>query len=225
MIRRFLLVLALAAVAVGVVPHASAQRDPPIRVSVLVVLARETAGPIDPSLRNEPALRRPPFNSFHSMEVIARPTGQLTARAPVLVNLPNGRRLQVALVQRLPNGQVRIAVSINRPGQRDYLPVMQVDASPGDPFFVAGQSHAGGTLIIGVRVGERVVRAIVGPAQQGVQINANPGARPVVPGAVVQPAAPAPTTATQPARPGVRAGVRVRANVQADVPEKRPSPR
>jgi hypothetical protein len=31
---------------------------------------------------------------------------------------------------------------------------MTVVASPGDPFFVAGQSYKGGTLAIGVRIGE-----------------------------------------------------------------------
>jgi hypothetical protein len=35
------------------------------------------------------------------------------------------------------------------------LPLLQVIASPGEPFFVAGQKHEGGTLVIGVRVGEK----------------------------------------------------------------------
>ena len=56
-------------------------------------------------------------------------------------------------VQKLKDGRFRLSLSINRPGQRDYLPVMTVVAAPGDPFFVAGQKHDGGTLIIGVRVG------------------------------------------------------------------------
>jgi hypothetical protein len=196
------------------------------------VLARETGGSIDPTLRGEAALRRPPFNTFHSMQVLSRPSGLMTAREPVMVDLPNGRRLQVRLVQRLSNGQVRVQVSINRPGLRDYLPVMTVDASPGDPFFVAGQSHAGGTLIIGVRVGERMVRAVVPaggphgqaapgqvmpPAQQArpgvqVQIQVAPQAQPVAPGTLQPPAPPV-------ARPGVRVqgGARVRV-----APLKRP---
>lgn len=222
--------LALGVLGVGVVPHASAQRDPAIRVNVLVVLARETGGTIDPTLRGEAALRRPPFNAFQSMQVLSRPSALLSTRAPVMVDLPNGRRLQVRLLQRLPNGQLRVQVSINRPGQRDYLPVMTVDASPGDPFFVAGQSHAGGTLIIGVRVGERTVRAVIpagGPhgqanpaaAQQGrpggvqVQVQVNPQAQPVMPGTpIVQPPPP----------PSSRPGVRVRAGVRTTVPLKRP---
>ncbi len=55
----------------------------------------------------------------------------------------------------MPNGRYRVRVSINRPEQNDYLPLLSVVASPGDPFFVAGQRHQGGTLVIGVRVGTR----------------------------------------------------------------------
>jgi len=69
------------------------------------------------------------------------------------------------LQQEMPNGRFRVRVSINRPNQRDYLPLLQVVASPGDPFFVAGQSHAGGTLVIGVRVGERAAAATPAQAQ------------------------------------------------------------
>lgn len=122
---------------------------------VLVVLAKEGEGAIDPALQNLAALQRPPFDAFNSMEILSRPRIRLRANAPEVVTLPNGRRLQIVLQQVLPDGRFRIRVSINRPNQRDYLPLLTVVASPGDPFFVAGQSHAGGTLIVGVRVGER----------------------------------------------------------------------
>jgi hypothetical protein len=50
-----------------------------------------------------------------------------------------------------------VQVSINRANEKDYLPVLYVIASPGEPFFVAGQKFEGGTLVIGVRVGERPI--------------------------------------------------------------------
>ena len=53
----------------------------------------------------------------------------------------------------MPDGRLRVRVSINRPNQTDYLPLLQVLASPGDPFFVAGQAHDGGTLVIGITLG------------------------------------------------------------------------
>jgi hypothetical protein len=132
---------------------APAQAQPRIQGEILVVLAKEEAGEIDATLANVPALRRPPFNSFRSMRVLSRPNVDLRPGQPVEVALPNGRRLQLVLQQVMPDGRYRMRVSINRPNQNDYLPLLQVVASPGDPFFVAGQSYQGGTLVIGVRVG------------------------------------------------------------------------
>lgn len=144
-------VAALAVALLGGVP-AGAQ-DRVVRGEVLVVLAREEAGEIDGALENVPALRRPPFNAFRSMRVLSRPRVQLRDNRPVELELPNGRRLQLVLQGVMPDGRYRMRVSINRPNQNDYLPLLQVVASPGDPFFVAGQSYQGGTLVIGVRVG------------------------------------------------------------------------
>ena len=42
--------------------------------------------------------------------------------------------------------------------ESDYPPVLTAVASPGAPFFVAGQSYEGGTLVIGVPVGESTFR-------------------------------------------------------------------
>lgn len=150
--RRALAVLLAGGAALSGVVGASAQ-ERAVRGEVLVVLAKEEAGEIDSSLANVPALRRPPFNSFRSMRVLSRPRVDLRAGQPVEVSLPNGRKLQLVLQQVMPDGRYRMRVSINRPNQNDYLPLLQVVASPGDPFFVAGQSHQGGTLVIGVRVG------------------------------------------------------------------------
>jgi hypothetical protein len=144
----------------GAMPAAAQQ----IPSEVLVVLAKEDPGRIDPALANVPALRRPPFNSFRSMEVLSRPTVTIRVGQPTTLNLPNGRRLQLVVQQVLPDGRYRVRVSINRPNQNDYLPLLQVVASPGDPFFVAGQSHRGGTLVIGIRVGERPGAAATPPA-------------------------------------------------------------
>jgi len=118
------------------------------------VLAKEAAGPIDPKLKSIPALQKPPFNSFGAMELIATHAVTLTDAEPALVSLPNGRSLQIKLVERMPDGRHKVSVSINRPDKQDYLPLLTVIAS-GEPFFVAGQKHAGGTLVIGVQIGSK----------------------------------------------------------------------
>jgi hypothetical protein len=122
---------------------------------VLVVLGSMQAaeGPGDPSLDKVEALRKPPFDSFPKKTLLRRVEVKLELGKESEVELPNGRRLRLSLIEKLKDGRFRVSISINKPGQRDYLPVMTVAAAPGDPFFVAGQKHEGGTLIVGVRIG------------------------------------------------------------------------
>lgn len=145
---------AVFALPLAAIPTARAD-DQELGCEVLVVLAKEEQGTIDPSLRDEPALRRPPFNAFRSMKVLSKPSMKLRVKQPKEIALPNGRKLRLAVEQVMPDGRYRVKVSINRPNQNDYLPLLQVVASPGDPFFVAGQSFQGGTLVIGVRIGQK----------------------------------------------------------------------
>ena len=123
-----------------------------VPAEVLVVLAKEQAGKVDPELKKLTALRRPPFNSFRSMQVLSKPKVKLIPGRDAVVSLPNGRRVKLALLQVMPDGRYKMKVSINRPEKSDYLPLLQVVASAGDPFFVAGQTYKGGTLVVGVTV-------------------------------------------------------------------------
>lgn len=135
-------------------PAALASRAPPgVEGEVFVILASEDAGSIDSSLNGMTALQRAPFNAFRSMEVIGRENVRLRPERDQDISLPNGRTLRVTLQRIMPDGRYRVRVSINRPGADAYLPLLQVMASPGDPFFVAGQAHDGGTLVIGIRLG------------------------------------------------------------------------
>ncbi|MEO0326809.1 MAG: hypothetical protein AAF447_27955 [Myxococcota bacterium] len=129
---------------------ADAQRG--VRGEVFVVLAKETPGTVDTRLEGMAALRRPPFDSFRSMELLQRQPITLTAASNEDLALPNGRTLRIRLQRVMPDGRYRVEVSIKRPTQPDYLPLLQVMASPGDPFFVVGQAHDGGTLVIGIRL-------------------------------------------------------------------------
>ena len=131
-------------------PALAAAQQPAVQAEVVVILAKEEAGSVDPSLANVSALQRPPFNTFRSMQVLSRPRVTLHADQDADIALPNGRRLRIRVQQVLPDGRLRVRVSINRPNQEDYLPLLQVLAAPGDPFFVAGQAHEGGTLVIGI---------------------------------------------------------------------------
>jgi hypothetical protein len=134
---------------------AVARAQDAVPAEVLIVLASDAAGAIDPRLAEVPALRQPPFDSYRSMMLLSSPRISLRPGQPQEVRLPNGRRVRIVLREVTPEGRFRLQISINRPGQQDYLPELNVVASPGDPFFVAGQSYREGTLVIGFRLGQR----------------------------------------------------------------------
>jgi hypothetical protein len=134
------------------VPVPGAQADSAVKGEVLVILAKEEPGEIDARLKEMPALQKPPFSSYKSMKVLSQNAVELSDERAATVALPNGRTLQLTLLERMPDGRHKVQVSINAPGKQDYLPLLTVLAS-GEPFFVAGQSYQGGTLVIGVRVG------------------------------------------------------------------------
>ncbi|HEX5657808.1 MAG TPA: hypothetical protein VFX59_11465 [Polyangiales bacterium] len=130
---------------------AHAQETAPCEV--LVVLGSTEGSGVDPALDKLEALRKPPFDSFPKKTLLKRVELALSLGGETEVELPNGRKLRLSWVERTKEGRLRLKLSINKPGQRDYLPLMTVVAAPGDPFFVAGQKYEGGTLIIGVRAG------------------------------------------------------------------------
>lgn len=134
--------------------RADAPAAPVVAATVMVVLGSNQGTGSDQALAKLEALRKPPFDSFSKKTLLKRVDLTLTPGKEVEVELPNGRKLRLSLIERANDGRYRVSVSINRPGKQDYLPVMTVAAAPGDPFFVAGQKHEGGTLIIGVSVGK-----------------------------------------------------------------------
>lgn len=150
------LVCASIAAPLGLVPHADAQPStaPPATVAgeLFVILASDTPGTIDPALSSLP-LRRAPFDGYGTMSLLSHPTPSLTIGTPYDETLPNGRVMRLVIDSVTDDGRYVVRVSINRPGDTDYLPVLALRASPGDPFFVAGQRMTGGILIIAIRLG------------------------------------------------------------------------
>lgn len=144
------------AVAVSVVAPidmpASAQAPTTVAAELFVILASDTPGTIDPALSSLP-LRSAPFDGFGTMTMLAHSTPTLTIGSPYDETLPNGRTVRVVIEEITPDGRYRARVSINRPGDTDYLPSLAVLAAPGVPFFSGGQRMDGGTLIVAVRVG------------------------------------------------------------------------
>jgi hypothetical protein len=127
--------------------------DDSVPGEVLVVLGSTEGSGVDPALSKLEALGKAPFDSFTKKTLLNRVSVTLAPGKDAEVELPNGRKLKLSLLEKTAEGRLRVSLSINRPGKQDYLPLMTVAAAPGDPFFVAGQKHEGGTLIIGVIIG------------------------------------------------------------------------
>lgn len=138
---------------------------------IMVLHATNGGGGIDPKLRHLSQLTKPPFSSYDTYRLLDSHDRALAAQQSDTTLLPNGRTLRTELKEVLPNDRYQVAASISRPsgkGNKDkekkdskeekagddrYLPLLQVTAKRGEPFFVAGQSYRGGILVIGIQVG------------------------------------------------------------------------
>ena len=139
---------------------AKGAKDPPppppaqraFSVEVLVLHATNAKKGIDPRIGDMPELKKIPFSSYDSYELLQKVKHPLKKDEPKTFELPNGRVLQTKLVEVLPDGSVRLSASINQPGGKTFLPLLEVKAKVGQAFIVAGQSYKGGILVLVVRV-------------------------------------------------------------------------
>lgn len=130
----------------------SAPAERAYSTEVLVLHATNAKKGIDPRIGDMPELKRVPFSSYDSYELLQKVKLPLKKDEPKTHELPNGRVLQTKLVEVLPDGAVRLSASINQPGGKTFLPLLEVKAKVGQAFIVAGQSYKGGILVLVVRV-------------------------------------------------------------------------
>lgn len=133
-------------------PAPSAAAVSAYSAEVLVLHATNSDKGIDPRIGEMPELRQPPFSSYKSYELLQKVKLPLKLEDPKTFDLPNGRVLQTKLLGVLPDGAVRISASINQPGGKTFLPLLEVKAKTGQAFIVAGQPHKGGILVLVIRV-------------------------------------------------------------------------
>ena len=124
----------------------------PLAAEVLILHATNEKKGIDPRIGNLPELAKAPFSNYDSYEVLDRARLPLTKDDPQNLKLPNGRTLQVRLLDEPGPDSVRLSASINRPNGKEFLPLLEVKAHVGQAFIVAGQSHKKGILVLVIRV-------------------------------------------------------------------------
>jgi hypothetical protein len=133
-------------------PSARPGADQPLVAEVLILHATNEQKGIDPRIGKLPELAKPPFSNYDSYQVVDRARLPLKKDAPQNQKLPNGRTLQVRLLDELGPDSVRLSASINRPSGKEFLPLLEVKAHVGQAFIVAGQSHKKGILVLVIRV-------------------------------------------------------------------------
>jgi hypothetical protein len=119
---------------------------------ILVLHATNEKKGIDRRIGEMPELTKPPFSSYDSYTLVDRAKLPLEKGVPKTLVLPNRRVLETKLVEVLPSGSVRLSASINQPGGKEFLPLLEVKANIGQPFIVAGQSYKNGILVLVIRV-------------------------------------------------------------------------
>ena len=146
-------------VALGEEPHRAADSHAdkkPSEVSfaaeVLVLHATNSQKGIDARIGAMPELKKPPFSSYDSYQLLDRQKLTLDRQAPKTLPLPNGRVLETRLLDVLSSDTVRLSASINQPGGKEFLPLLEVKAKLGQSFIVAGQRHRAGILVLVIRV-------------------------------------------------------------------------
>jgi hypothetical protein len=137
-----------------------AQGKAPQSVSAeLIVLhgTNDNSG-IDPQIGKIPALSKPPFSAYNSYKLLSR-TGLSLGRGKATQHkLPTGRELNVVykdVIEPQKQGEARrfvVTASIDSAGGKAFLPHVEVNAKPGEWFFVGGQEYKGGSLVIGIKL-------------------------------------------------------------------------
>jgi hypothetical protein len=140
-------------VAARPVANTQTQADPPeTLLEVSVLHGTRTTKENDARIGDLPELREGPFATYTSYQLLSRSELPLTKGGKRGLKLPNGRRLEARLEERLPDGSSRLVASINRPDTKDFLPLLEVKARPGQKFIVAGQSYKRGILVLVFKV-------------------------------------------------------------------------
>jgi anti-sigma factor RsiW len=137
---------------VKVMPSAAPAASVAYSAEILVLQANNGHRGIDPRIGDVQELRKSPFSSYKSYALIQKIRLPLESGGVQTLTLPNGRVLQAKLIEALPRNAARISASINQPGTKTFLPLLDVKANVGQPFIVAGQSYKSGILVLVIRL-------------------------------------------------------------------------
>ena len=121
-------------------------------IELMVLHATNSGGGIDARVGDMPELKKPPFSAYDTYQLLAKTSLPLAKNAPQTYRLPNGRILKTELKEQPEREAFKISASINQPGGKAFLPLLQVRAGLGQSFIVAGQTYKAGILVLVLKI-------------------------------------------------------------------------
>lgn len=121
-------------------------------IEVMVLHATNAGRGIDKRVGDMPELKKPPFSSYDSYQLLAKTKLPLAKGEPQTYRLPNGRLLKTDLKEDSRDETFKISASINHPKGKAFLPLLEVRAGLGQAFIVAGQTYRSGILVLVLKV-------------------------------------------------------------------------
>lgn len=132
-------------------PPAAATDDQSIGATVFVIHASNDGTGIDPVLKPYPELKQPPFSAYNSYRLLNKKSFTLNSDG-TNVSLPDGGTFNLRYNGK-DGGKHAVQASITKKNGKKFLPSVTVRAKAGQTFFIAGQKHDGGILVLGIRLG------------------------------------------------------------------------
>jgi hypothetical protein len=140
-------------------PAVKAEAEQTVNTEFIILHGTNDGTGIDTKIGKMPELTKPPFSSYNSYKLLERVNSSTSKSKASVTKLPNGSTLTVTLkdvIEPKKKGDVRrytLSATIQKPGNAaKEAPILNVHAKPGETFFVAGQNHKGGILVIGIKV-------------------------------------------------------------------------
>ncbi len=132
-------------------PQAATERS---EAEVIVLHALNDGKGIDPKIGKMPQLKQPPFSAYSSYRLLHRGRVNLVKGKDATLVLPNKGKvvLQLKSVSKTKKGKrFVLATRIDKANGSKFFRG-EFKAKPRNIFFVAGERHGKGILVVGIRV-------------------------------------------------------------------------
>lgn len=130
-----------------------------VKAEIIVLHATNDGKGIDPAIGKIPELGEPPFSSYNSYKLIKRHEGiKLVKGEAKDIGLPDKGKLSLTFKDTAKGKKdgdplrYLLNAAIKKPDGNDFLPGMGVSALKGKYFFIAGQKHEKGILVVGIKI-------------------------------------------------------------------------